>query len=57
VTVLLISSDEFGFASNHLTTPQALRRSSQCFTDSFGSRESRCLQYVEMALRLGIESK
>jgi hypothetical protein len=35
VTVLLISGDEFGFASNHLTTPQALRSSSQCFTDSF----------------------
>jgi hypothetical protein len=35
VTVLLISGDEFGFASNHLTTPQALRSSSQCLTDSF----------------------
>jgi len=46
VTVLLISGDEFGFASNHLATPQALRSSSQCFADSFGSCESRSLQYL-----------
>jgi phytoene dehydrogenase-like protein len=44
VTVLLISGDKFGFASNHLTTPQVLRSPSQCFTDSFGSRESHSLQ-------------
>jgi hypothetical protein len=57
VTVLLISGEEFGFAANQLTTPQALRSSSQCFTDRFRSSESRSLQCLEMALRLGIEPK